>query len=120
MSNYSTHPTLVEYAIRSLFKGQSPRKAASTTAQKHHGSTNLFMGGTDLIEINVFELEEAIWKRLVDTTLVAISHIKPGKEHFALDGILQRYNQKPSLRKKLKIKVIDTIGSNPFTSDDKD
>jgi hypothetical protein len=118
VSNYSTHPTLVEYAVHSLFKGQSPKRAAATTAKKHHGSTNIFVGSGDAIEIDPVELEEAIWNRLIDYTLVGMSHIKEGKEHYALDGCALNFNQKPKkFRDELKERVVEKLGSNPFKDD---
>lgn len=114
MGNYSTHPTLVEYAVHSLFKGQSPKKAAATTAKIHHGSTNLLIGSGDIIEIDPAELEEAIWERLVNYTLVNMSKIKEGKEHYALDGAVLNFNQKSKFRTELKNRVIAKLESNPF------
>lgn len=118
MGNYSKHPTFVEYAVHSLFKGQSPKRAALTTAQKHNNTTNLLIGSEDSIEINPKELEEAIWDRLVNYTLVAIAHIKPGKEHYALEGTLLNFNQKAKLRDELKTRIISSTGTNPFPYDD--
>lgn len=40
----SRHSTVVEYAVQSLFKRQSPRKAAESTAERLSGSPNMFMG----------------------------------------------------------------------------
>jgi hypothetical protein len=117
MSDYSTHPTFVEYTVHSLHKGQSPRRAAASTAKKHNNTTNLLVGHGDRIEIDPRVLEESVWDRLVNYALVAMSKIKTGKEHYALDGTLLNFSQKSSHRQELKDRIIRSIGSDPFPND---
>lgn len=113
----STSPTVVEYAVQSMFKGQSLQQAAKTTAKKLSGGTNMFLGpGVTLI--NPKSLEEALWTRLVTLAVTAIPKFKAGKEHYAIDGILSQFNQKPKLRAEFKKRIVAAIGRDPFTSDD--
>lgn len=61
----STDHTVVEYAMREVFKGKTPRLAARATAKKLAGGENMFIGqGT--IAIDEAKLEAAIWDRFLD------------------------------------------------------
>lgn len=113
----STHPTVVEYAIQTMFKGKSPSAAAKDTVKKHHGTENMFFG-PGKSEIDARKLEDAIWDRLVDYTIAAIHRVKEGKEHFALDGTIDHFKQAKGVRKELKKRVIKKLGKDPFTNDD--
>ena len=114
----STHPNVVEYAVQSLFKGKSPKSAAQHTAKKHSGSENFFFGpGVTTIDATL--LEDAVWERLVDFAIKGVKSFKAGKEHYALDGTLQHFKQKPALRTQLKQRVIQRLGHDPFSQDDK-
>jgi hypothetical protein len=48
-----------------------------------------------------------------------MASIRPGREHYALDGTLLQFSQKPTLRKELKARVLEKLRSNPFPNDDK-
>lgn len=109
----STHPTVVEYAVQNLFKGQSPKKAAENTAKKLSGHENMFLG-SGITTIDPRTLEDALWDRLVDFTLKGIASFKADKAHWALDSCLTHFHQKPSQRTQLKIRVIAKLGRDPF------
>ena len=113
----STHPTVVEYAVQTMIKrGAGPAAAAKDTVKKLSGYENLFLGpGVSIIE--PLPLESALWDRLVDFTINGIQKIKPGFEHYALDGTVSHFRQRPSVRPKLKEAVIDKLGTNPFLSE---
>jgi hypothetical protein len=113
----STNPTVVEYAVQTMFKGKSPSVAAKDTAKKHHGTENRFFG-PGKSEIDPKKLEDALWERLVDYTIAAIPRIKEGKEHFALDGTIDHFKQARGVRKELKKRVVKKLGRDPFTNDD--
>jgi len=124
----SDHPTVVEYAIRYLFKGKHPAAAAKATVKKLSGFRNLFLG-SGITVIDPEKLEDAILDRLADEVIKGVKSSKKGSEHFVLDGILQNFRimklmGNPSksvlaLRKKLKKRVIKKMGRDPFLADDK-
>ena len=114
----STHPTIVEYAVQSLFKGKTPGGAARHAAKKHSGTENIFFG-PGVTTIDAKQLEDALWARMADYAAKGATRFKTGKEHFALDGTLQHYQQKPALRAELKRRVIERLGHNPFSQDDR-
>lgn len=119
MTDRSAHSNIVEYAIQTMIKrGKSPNSAAKDTVKKHHGTENVFFG-PGVTSIDVALLENAIWDRLADFTINGMSQIKEGKEHFALDGTIHHFNQKPTIRKELKRHVIERLGRDPFTNDDR-
>lgn len=112
----STHPTVIEYAVQTLFKGKSPEVAAKDTAKKLSGSENMFFGpGVSLIDPK--KLAEALWGRLVSFTIQGMKKIKPGMEHFALDGTVQHFRQAPRIRTELKNRVTKALGGEPFPND---
>lgn len=109
-------------------KGKSPSSAAKYTADHFAGSTNLFIaGGAEVIQVSADELETALWNRMVANVLQNIDRIKPGYEHYALDGAMLHFGQveagkKPTKastqrRQVLKTMVMQSLGSNPFTND---
>lgn len=119
MAKHSTNGTVVEYAVQEMFKKKSPSAAAKSTVKKLGGYKNVFVGGgSEPLDIDEKELEEALWDRLANYTASAIPRFKAGKEHYALGGTISHFEQKPSIRKKLKERVIASLGSDPFTSDD--
>ena len=101
----SNHPTVVEYAVRDLFKGKSPAAAARFTAKKLSGSENLFLG-SGVVDIDPKVLEDNLWERMAASAVSAIPHLKPGMEHYAIDGTLQQFKQKATARKELERRVI--------------
>jgi hypothetical protein len=112
----STHPTVVEYAVQDLFKGKSIAAAARATAKKLSGFENMFLGpGVTLVDAK--ELEAALWTRLVEYVVSRMKHIRIGYEHFALDGTLKHFHQKPTERAKLKALVIKAVGRDPFVGE---
>jgi hypothetical protein len=113
----STNPTVVEYAVQDLFKGKSPAAAAKATAKKLSGHENFFLG-TGVSTIDPQALEAALWDRLATFAAKDVASLKIGKEHYALGGTLQHFNQKPALRARLKAAVIAQLGRDPFTADD--
>ncbi len=117
MTDRSTHATVVEYAVREMMKGKSPRVAAQATAKKHSGYENMFFGpGVTTIDASI--LEEQLWERLTNLTIKSMKNMREGFEHFALDGTLQHFAQKQSIRLPLKKRVIDRLGYDPFINDD--
>lgn len=118
MGDYSRDGTVVEYAVQSMMKGRSLTSAARSTAKKFNGTQNLFIGSMDDISIDGAELEDALWGRLVDFATAAVPKLRAGKEHFALLGTLQHFNQQPKLRAELKKRIIAAVGGDPFPNDD--
>ena len=113
----SAEPNVVEYAVQSMFKGQTLVGAARSTARKLSGHQNMFLGpGVTLVDPK--KLEIALWDRLVSIVVKALPKYKQGKEHFALDGTLAQFHQKPALRSELKSRVIRSMGYDPFPGDD--
>ena len=107
VADRSDNPTVVEYAVQSMFKGKSLKAAAKSTAQKFDGYENMFFG-PGISRIDASKLEDALWGRLVDATLLSQSHFKPGMEHFALEATLQHFRQKPTMLKELEKRVTQT------------
>ena len=112
----STNPTVVEYAVQYLFKGKSPATAAKETAKKLSGSENLFLG-PGITSIDPKKLEAAIWDRLVEFTITNLKRNKAGFEHYALNGTILNFRQKPQIRAELKKRVIKEMGHDPFPND---
>lgn len=127
----SPHEIIVEYGVQEMMKGKTPSSAAKYTADHFSGSTNLFIhGGTEVLKIDADELEAALWNRMVENVVRNLQGGKPGYEHYALDGAMIHFGQfevsskKPSKaalgrRQILKTMVMQALGTNPFTSDDK-
>lgn len=92
-SDHSTHSTVVEYAVRFLFKRKSPKVAAKLTAQKLSGGTNMFIGGAaETVVVDPEKLESAIWDRLVSKALKNIATFKAGKEDYAVGAVVDYFN----------------------------
>lgn len=69
-TDHSEHPTVVEYAVRFLFKKKSPAVAAKMTAQRLGGAPNTFIGGgITPVQIDPKKLENAIYERMVKRAL---------------------------------------------------
>jgi len=117
-NDQSRNETVVEYGVQEMLKRKSPRAAARQTARKLGGGDNLFLGENVVIDAEV--LEEELWGRIVKYAVKGATMFKEGTEHFALDGALQYFKQKDSLRPKLKKRVIEAMGKNPFTHDDRE
>jgi len=113
----STNEIVVEYAVQEMMKGKSPASAARATAKKHSGYENMFFG-PGITVIDAGTLENALWGRLTEFTIRMLPKLKAGKEHYALDGTLAHFNQKPSARRLLKARVVDQFGYDPFVADD--
>ena len=112
----STHGTVIDYAVQELFKGKSIKKAAEITTKKLAGAPNMFLGvhPPDVVKIDPAQLEEALWARLVDDVIKSIAIFKPDKAHWTLDSVIQKFKQRPSMRKELKRRVIERLGRDPF------
>jgi len=100
-----------------MMKKRKPATAAKNTVKNLSGFENLFLGpGTVVIDAK--KLEGALWDRLVDATIKGMGHLKPGFEHYALDGTLEHFNQGKPIRKQLKKLVVQRMGRDPFPNDD--
>lgn len=120
MSNHSRHPTVVEYGVREMMKGKSPKAAAKNTEKKLGNSQNTFIDYPSIVQIDAKELEAALYERLAESVIKAMEKTKPGFEHYALDGILDNFGQKSrEVRKQTKVFVTDALGHNPFVNDDR-
>jgi len=112
----SDHGTVVEYAVRELFKRKSPATAAKNTVKKLSGYENFFLGkGVTLVDAK--KLEAAIFDRIANVVIDNISHVKEGMEHIALDMAMNHFVQGKLVRKKVKSIVIKKLGKNPFSGD---
>lgn len=109
----SEHPVVVEYAIRELFKGKSVESAAKHTVKKLSGFENFFLG-SGIVKIDPKKLTDAIYQRLVDAVIEGIGRVKPGKEDYALDGVVANFKQSTKVRNILKNMVVKKIGHDPF------
>jgi hypothetical protein len=112
----STHANVIEYAVQDLFKGKSIKKAAENTAKKLSGGPNMFLGvhPPDVVKIDPTQLEEALWGRLVDDVIKSLAIFRPDKAHWTLDSVIQKFKQRPTVRKELKRRVIERLGRDPF------
>lgn len=109
----SQHPTVVEYGVREMMKGKSPRAAARATERKLSGYENIFLG-PGIAHIDPSVLEDELWNRLADFTIEGMRHYREGKEHYAIDATLQHFQQKPRIRSQLKKLVVVKLGRDPF------
>ena len=115
----SLHENLVEYAVRTMMKGNSPATAAKKTAAHFNGTTNMFLG-PDVVDVDPAELEDALWGRMADFAIAAVAKIKPGKEHYALGGTINHYGQArfKKTRAELKERILEKLGYDLFVNDD--
>lgn len=113
----STHATVVEYAVRELFKRKNPAAAAKITVAKLSGTENMFLGaGVTLVDPK--KLEDALYDRMVESVIKGLSKVKEGMGHFALDGIvLDQFKQSKAVREKVKKLVQKELGKDPFPDD---
>jgi len=114
----STNPTVVEYAAQTMMKGKSPAAAAKDTAKKFDGFENMFFG-PGIARVDAKVLEEALWERLVDFVIKNMAKMKEGMGHFALDGTMDHFKQKPPVRREVKKRITAKLGGNPFPNDDR-
>ena len=68
----STDPTVIEYAVRFMHKGKTPRQAAVATKKKLHGFENLMLGG-GVVEIDEDMLEVALYARILELAQYGLS-----------------------------------------------
>lgn len=113
VTDRSTDPIVVEYAVRELFKGKSPKAAANRTAKKLSGREN-YMLGSGITLINPKKLEVALWGKMADYVIDGIGHFKPGKEIIALNGAVQHFHQKEAIKGPLRALVVSKLGRDPF------
>ncbi len=55
---------------------------------------------------------------MVDFVVDGPKSYKSGKEHYALNGTLQHYEQAGKFRPELKRRAIERLGYDPFPNDD--
>lgn len=68
----SNDETVVEYAIRYVFKNKTPKQAAVATAKKLSGFENILLGpGVTVVDAK--KLEETIWNRFLAKTQFGLS-----------------------------------------------
>lgn len=68
----STDPTVLEYAVRFMHKGKTPKQAAAATKKQLHGSENLMLGG-GVVEIDEGALEDALYDRILERAQYGLS-----------------------------------------------
>lgn len=107
--DHSTHPTVVEYAVRFLFKRKGPAAAAKATVKKLNGYTNYFID-TRPTSINAKTLEDAIWDRLLNKVQKNIATFKPGSESYALGAVVDYFKLGKADAAKLKKLVKSRLG----------
>lgn len=109
--DHSAHPTVVEYAVQSIFKGKSPTAAARHTASRLAGGTNLFIGGGhEKVSIDPKKLEAAIWDRVVEHAVASAKRVKPGMEHMGVGGSADHFRLGKADQAKLKSAVETKLG----------
>jgi len=111
----SSHPVIVEYAVRECFKHRTPARAAAITKEKLAGSTNLFVGGgSEIVEIDETVLEAQIWLRMAARAVSSLSRMKPGSERFAVEATLQEFGQKvtPKNITLLESIMVELVGAH--------
>ena len=115
VGHHSRNQTVVEYAAQTMVKGKSPRASARSTAKKLSGSTNMFIDSSGaVIEIDERELEAALWDRLADLVIRAYPKYAVGKEDWAIDGVLQHFEQNQKMKNELRAVVVRKLGRDPF------
>lgn len=106
--DYSTHPTIVEYAVRECHKHKSPKAAAAATKRKLAGSPNLFVGGgIEIVEIDEQQLENQIWFRMAERVIKCIPNMNmdaPNAEDYLIGSILQEFGQKNTPKNAAQLK----------------
>lgn len=109
--DHSTHPVVVEYAVRSLFKGKSPAAAAKLTSKNLGGFTNYFVAsGSETLEIDPKTLENAVWNRIADLAISNLSLVRQGKEDFAVGMAADHFRLKAADEAKLTKIVVAKLG----------
>jgi hypothetical protein len=95
----------VEYAVREMMKNKSVSAAAKRTAEKFSGHENMFLAPHgEVVQIDVAELEEALWDRMTDFCIRGLSAMKPGFKHYALDATINYYNQARFKKERTELK----------------
>lgn len=116
--SHSRNATVVEYAVQEMFKGRgkSAKAAATATAKKLNGYSNVFISPVDPVDIDAKELEAALWDRMADVAIKAMPSYKRGKEDWAVDGTLQHFKQKPEEKQRLMGIIVSKLGYDPFSN----
>lgn len=109
--------TLMQYCVQDMFKKRQIPAIAKSVAKKFSGSENIFLGN-GVLEINPKELEAALWQYVGKSVAAFAGKVKPGKEHFAIDGTMQQFNIDPKYRAKVKAAAVTELGRDIFTNDD--
>lgn len=113
-ADHSSHPTIVEYAVRELFKNKSPIAAARATKRKLHGGVNFFVDAHHPVNIDETRLASALVTRMAEFAIQALRHVRPGAESYALDGAVQHFHQKPALGPVIRERAVEILGRDPF------
>lgn len=104
----STDPTVVEYAVRELFKNKGPAAASRFTAKKLSGQENPFLG-PGVTVIDPASLEGALWSRLVEHAVSGMAHMKPGFEHVAIGATVNQFYLKKKDEEMLRRLVAERL-----------
>ena len=106
--DYSTHPTIVEYAVRECNKHKSPKAAAAATQRKLAGSRNLLVGGgIEIVEIDEQQLENQIRFRMAERVIKCIPKMNmdaSNAEDYLIGSILQEFGQKNTPKNAAQLK----------------
>lgn len=120
MTDRSSNPTVVEYAVQNMMKGQSPSVAAKNTVKSLSGHENMFLGpGVTVIDAK--KLETELWLRMVEFALKIMSRYPNQTAEDAMQGTLLHFQQatlmksaKPGVVRDLKENMVAALGRNPF------
>jgi hypothetical protein len=100
--DFSDTFTVVEYAVRNMFKKKSPAVAAKMTVKSLAGSSNMFIGGGQyIVQIDPKKLENALYNRMVEYAL------KYKDVEIGIVGTLHHFEQfgKKRVEKELRARV---------------
>lgn len=116
-SDHSNHETVVEYAVRFLFKRKGPSAAAKATAKALSGSTNMVIGGgREVVIIEPKKLEKALWDRLLKKVIENTKSFRAGKEDFAFGAVQDHFRLGKRDSAKLKKMVEKNLGRPLWTT----
>ena len=106
----SEHPTVIQYTLSCLMKGQSFSSALKRSMRTFDGSTNIFVGSGHLISIDPKKLADALWETFVKQVLKNIESFKKNKERIALLAVADLFNLKGKEIDLLEKKVVQQLG----------
>lgn len=108
--------TLMQYCVQDMFKGRQIPNIAKNVAKKFSGGENMFLG-PGVLSIDPQQLEAALWKYVGQAVASAAAKVKAGKEHYAIDGIVQQFRIDAKYRDKVKSAAVAAIGRDIFAND---